>query len=133
MPGTAEEQQKKIEVLERIRSHLTPAVMAKLDPEEKKRVDALEPPEDLKPITPKDLPALLRRRFEEIDGRVGTVFYVRFKELNFSDGHVLLRIAPTPDNVRRRGGPVAQPASHSTIFAEIVSSMERDGPLATLV
>jgi hypothetical protein len=133
MPGTTIEQQKKIEVLERIRSHLTPAVMAKLDPDEKKRVDALEPPEDLKPVTPKDLPPLLRRRFEEIDGRVGTIFYVRFKELNFSDGHVLLRIAHTTDNVHLRGGTVVQTASHSTIFAEIVSSMERDGPLATLV
>jgi len=133
MPGTTAEQEKKIEVLQRIRSHLTPAVLAKLDAEEKKRVDQLEPPEDLKPITPKDLPPLLRRRFEEINGRVGTVFYVRFKELNFSDGHVLLRIAHTTDNVHLRGGTVVQTASHSTIFAEIVASMEHDGPLATLV
>ncbi len=133
MPGTVEEQQKKIEVLERIRSHLTPAVMAKLDPDEKKRVDALEPPEHIEPVTPKDLPALLRRRFEEIDGRVGTVFYVRFKDVNFSDGHILLRIAHTTDNVHLRGGTIVQTASHSTIFAEIVASMERDGPLATLV
>jgi hypothetical protein len=133
MPGTVEEQQKKIEVLERIRSHLTPAVLAKLDPDEKKRVDELEPPEHIEPVTPKDLPPLLRRRFEEIDGRVGTVFYVRFKDVNFSDGHVLLRIAHTTDNVHLRGGTIVQTASHSTIFAEIVSSMERDGPLATLV
>jgi hypothetical protein len=84
-------------------------------------------------VTPKDLPPLLRRRFEEIDGRVGTIFYVRFKEVNFSDGHILLRIAHTTDNVHLRGGTVVQTASHSTIFAEIVSSMERDGPLATLV
>jgi hypothetical protein len=133
MPGTVEEQQKKIDVLERIRSHLTPAVLAKLDPDEKKRVDELEPPEHIEPVTPKDLPPLLRRRFEEIDGRVGTVFYVRFKDVNFSDGHVLLRIAHTTDNVHLRGGTVVQTASHSTIFAEIVSSMEHDGPLATLV
>ena len=133
MPGTVEDQEKKIAVLERIRSHLTPAVMAKLDPDEKKRVDELEPPENLKPVTPNDLPALVRRRFEEINGRVGTVFYVRFKDLNFSDGHILLRIAKTTDNVHLRGGTVVQTASHSTIFAEIVSSMERDGPLATAV
>jgi hypothetical protein len=107
--------------------------IAKLDPEERKRVDALEPPEGLEPITAKDLPPLLRRRFEEINGTVGTVFYVRFKELNFSDGHILLRIAHTTDNVHLRGGTIVQTASHSTIFAEIVSSMEHDGPLATLV
>jgi hypothetical protein len=133
LPGTVEEQKKKIEVLERIRSHLTPAVIAKLDPDEKKRVDALEPPEGIKPIEGKDLPGLLRRRFEETNGHVGTVFYVKFGNISFSDGHVLLRIAQTTDNVRLRGGTVVQTASRSTIFAEIVRSMERDGPLATVV
>jgi hypothetical protein len=134
LPGTVAEQQKKIEVLERIRSRLTPAVMAKLDPDEKKRVDAIEPPPDLAPITAKDLPPLLRRRFEEINGRVGTVFYVKFRnDISFSDGHILLRIARTTDNVHLRGGTVVQTASRSTIFAEIVRSMEHDGPLATYV
>ncbi len=134
LPGTFEEQQKKIEVLERIRTHLTPAVMAKLDPDEKKRVDAIEPPAELKPVDAKDLPPLLRRRFEESNGRVGTVFYVKFRnDISFSDGHVLLRIAQTTDNVRLRGGTVVQTASRSTIFAEIVRSMQRDGPLATYV
>jgi len=133
LPGTVEQQQNKIEVLDRIRSRLTPAVLAKLDPDEKKRVDEIEPPPSLAPITAKDLPPLLRRRFEEVNGRVGTVFYVRFKPISFSDGHVLLRIAQTTDNVRLRGGTVVQTASRSTIFAEIVRSMERDGPLATKV
>ncbi len=133
LPGTETEQKKKIEVLERIRSHLTPAVLATLDPDEKKRVDELEPPADLAPIDGKDLPGLLRRRFEETNGRVGTVFYVKFENISFSDGHVLLRIAQTTDNVRLRGGTVVQTASRSTIFAEIVRSMERDGPLATAV
>lgn len=133
LPGTIEEQKKKIEVLERIRSHLTPAVIARLDPDEKKRVDELEPPASIAPIEGKDLPGLLRRRFEETNGRVGTVFYVKFGNISFSDGHVLLRIAQTTDNVHLRGGTVVQTASRSTIFAEIVRSMERDGPLATTV
>jgi len=133
LPGTIQEQQKKIEVLERIRSHLTPAVIAKLDDDEKKRVAELEPPEQMTPIEGKDLPGLLRRRFEETSGRVGTVFYVKFKDISYSDGHVLLRIAQTTDNVHLHDGTVVQTASRSTIFAEIVRSMERDGPLATFV
>jgi predicted exporter len=134
LPGTVAEQQHKIEVLDRIRSHLTPAVIAKLDDDEKRRVADLEPPPNLTPIEAKDLPSLLRRRFEEMSGRVGTVFYVKFRnDISFSDGHVLLRIAQTTDNVRLRGGTVVQTASRSTIFAEIVRSMERDGPLATFV
>jgi predicted RND superfamily exporter protein len=134
LPGPVADQQKKIAVLERIRSRLTPAVLAKLDPDERRRVDEIEPPPKLAPVTAKDLPPLLRRRFEEVSGRVGTVFYVKFRnDISFSDGHVLLRIAQTTDNVHLRGGTVVQTASRSTIFAEIVRSMEHDGPLATYV
>ena len=134
LPGPVEEQKKKIEVLDRIHGRLTPAVLHKLDADERRRVDELTPPADLAPVLGKDLPGLLRRRFEENNGRVGTVFYVRFKnDTQFSDGHVLLRIAQTTDNVHLPDGTVVQTASHSTIFAEIVRSMQRDGPLATLV
>jgi len=134
LPGTVAEQQKKLEVLARIRGRLTPAVLGKLDADERRRVDELTPPADLAPVEGKDLPPLLRRRFEESNGQVGTVFYVKFKnDTQFSDGHVLLRIAQTTDNVHLADGTVVQTASHSTIFAEIVRSMQRDGPLATLV
>jgi predicted RND superfamily exporter protein len=76
----------------------------------------------------------LRRRFEENDGRVGTVFYVRYKnELSLSNGRNLLRIAKTTDNVKLADGTVVQTASRSTVFAEVIRSMERDGPIATAV
>jgi hypothetical protein len=134
LPGTPAEQADKIALLERIRSRLTPAVIDKLTPDEKKRVAELEPPAGLEPVTGKDLPWFPRRRFEETNGTVGTVFYVRFKnDISYSDGHTLLRIAKSTDNVRLPNGTVVQTASRSTIFAEIIRSMEHDGPLATLV
>jgi predicted RND superfamily exporter protein len=65
---------------------------------------------------------------------VGTVFYVKLKnDVSLSDGHNLLRIAKTTDNVKLADGTVVQTASRSTIFAEMLRSMERDGPLATEV
>mgnify|MGYP005858599953 CR=1 FL=1 len=83
-------------------------------------------------IEARDLPALLRRRFEEKDGTVGTVFYVKFRnDLSLSDGHNLLRIAQTTDNVRLPDGTVVKTASRSSVFAEMIRSMERDGPLAS--
>ncbi|HEY5244014.1 MAG TPA: MMPL family transporter, partial [Polyangiaceae bacterium] len=78
LPGTPEEQKKKLEVLDRIRDRLTPRVLADLPPDERARVDELRPPERLRVLEPTDLPPLLRRRFEENDGRVGTVFYVKY-------------------------------------------------------
>jgi predicted RND superfamily exporter protein len=63
---------------------------------------------------------------------VGTVFYVKYNNnVSFSDGRVLLRIAARTDNVRLDKDTVVQTASRATIFAEMIRSMERDGPLAT--
>jgi predicted RND superfamily exporter protein len=133
LPGTASEQKDKLEVLDRIRDRLTPAVLDGLPEDERARVDALRPPETLRVLTPRDLPALLRRRFEENDGRIGTVFYVKYKnDVVFSDGHNLLRMAKATDNVRLPDGTVVQTASRSTIFAEMIRSMATDGPRATL-
>src|SRR5205085_2595626 len=80
-----------------------------------------------------DIPPLFRRRFEEKNGTVGAVFYVKFVDTSLSDGHTLLRIAATTDNVTLPDGTVVKTASRSTIFAEMIHSMERDGPLASLV
>ena len=131
LPGTRAEQEQKLAVLDRIRERLTPRIMLDLDPAERKRVEEIRPPETLRLIRAEDVPALLRRRFEEKDGRVGTVFYVKYASISLSDGHNLLRIAKTTDNVRLADGTVVQTASRSTIFAEMIRSMERDGPIAT--
>ena len=133
LPGTADEQRGKLEILDRIRDRLTPAVLHGLPPDERARVDELRPPARLRVLGPPDLPPLLRRRFEENDGRIGTVFYVKYKnDVVLSDGHTLLRMARSTDNVRLPDGTVVQTASRSTIFAEMIRSMERDGPRATL-
>jgi hypothetical protein len=132
LPGTAAEQVDKLAVLARVRERLTPAVLGLLPEDERARVSELTPPEGLRVLGPVDLPALLRRRFEENDGRVGTVFYVKYRnDVSLSDGHNLLRIAKSTDNVRLPGGTVVQTASRATVFAEMIRSMDRDGPWAT--
>jgi predicted RND superfamily exporter protein len=132
LPGTSEEQAKKLATLERIRERLTPAVLDGLPEDERKRVLDLRPPESLRELAPRDLPPLLRRRFEENDGRVGTVFYVKYgNRVALADGHNLVRIAKSTDNVRLPDGTVVQTASRSTIFAEMLRSMSVDGPRAT--
>src|SRR5690606_9487233 len=58
--------------------------------------------------------------------------YIKYKYgVSFSDGRTLLRMAKTTDNVGLPDGAVMRTGSRSTIFAEIIRSMERDGPLAT--
>jgi hypothetical protein len=133
LPGPAAEQAQKLELLARIRDRLTPRVLARLPAADRPRVEAARPPESVKPVGPDDLPPLLRRRFEEGNGRVGAVFFVKFRnDVSFSDGRVLLRMARLTSNVPLPDGTTVTTASRSTVFAEMIRSMERDGPLATL-
>jgi predicted RND superfamily exporter protein len=93
----------------------------------------MKPPEDLGLTLPKDLPPLIRRRFEENNGVLGTLMYIKYQYgVHYSDGRTLLRMAKTTDNVKLADGTLVQTASRSTIFAEMIRSMERDGPLATI-
>lgn len=132
LPGTHEEQKAKLAVLERIRDRLTPRVLHDMKDDERKTLEDMKPPEDLQRLEAKDLPALLRRRFQEKDGTVGTVFFVKYRsDVSLSNGKNLLRIAKSTDNVKLADGTVVKTASRSTIFAEMIRSMERDGPLAT--
>lgn len=133
LPGSPAEQADKLAIVDRIRDRLTPAVLESLPNDERTRVENLLPPDTLRVLAPADLPVFLRRRFEENDGRIGTVFYVKYKnDVIFADGHNLLRMAKATDNVRLPDGTVVQTASRSTVFAEMIRSMEIDGPRATM-
>jgi len=132
LPGTTAEQQAKLTVLERLRERLTPKVLSTLSDEERKTVEEMTPPESLRALGPQDLPGLLKTRFSERDGTLGTIMYVRYKaDVARNDGHNLLRMAQTIDGVRLPDGTRVDTASRATVFAEMIRSLERDGPLAT--
>ncbi|MDF2691728.1 MAG: putative rane protein, partial [Labilithrix sp.] len=134
LPGTPADQQAKLVVLERLRDRLTPKVMSSLAEDEEKSVREMTPPESLRVVGQTDLPLLLKTRFSERDGTLGTVFYIRYKaDLARNDGHNLLRMAATIDGVRLPDGTRVDTASRATVFAEMIKSLERDGPLATAV
>jgi predicted RND superfamily exporter protein len=143
LPGSEAEQRDKLAVLADIRSHLTPRVLFDLPADERRRVEDLDPPESLHTLTAHDLPDLLRRRFQEKDGRIGTVFYVkpwdyaRNADVVNSDGTTMLRLAKTTahvtiaDPAHPGQSTTVDTASRWSILAEMIKSMERDGPLAT--
>jgi predicted RND superfamily exporter protein len=134
LPGSFAEQEEKLAVIDRIRGRLSAGVLSRLSANERARVDRARPPPGLRPIAASDLPALLRRRFGENDGRIGTVLYVQPREdIVFADGHNHLRLSRTTDRVRLPDGSTVLTASRSTVFAEMLTSMRRDGPRASLV
>jgi uncharacterized protein len=132
LPGTSEEQGEKLAVLARLRERITPAVLARLGEEEARNLREMVPPETLGALTPSDLPALLRRNFSERSGAIGTVFYVRYKDgVSNNDGHNLLRMSRALEGITLPDGTRVDTASRATVFAEMIKSLERDGPLAT--
>jgi predicted RND superfamily exporter protein len=132
LPGTPEEQAEKLAVLARIRERITPALLAQLTSEEADSLRELTPPETLRALGPEDLPPTIKRRFQERNGTMGTPFYVDFRPgVSTNDGHTLLRIASTMDGIVLPDGTRVDTASRSTVFAEMIRSLERDGPLAT--
>jgi uncharacterized protein len=138
LPGTPTEQHTKLDVLDRIRERITPGVLARLGEDEAKMLRDMIPPSTLHVLEPKELPAFVKRRFQErdgtLDGTLGTPFYVRYRHgVSRNDGHVLLRIAATVDGIVLPDGTRVDTASRSTVFAEMIRSLERDGPLATSV
>lgn len=132
LPGTRAEQEAKLEVIERMLDRLSPGVLARLSESERKRVDEMRPPADLHVIEGKDLPDLLRRRFEENDGRIGTLFYAQYKpSVSQGNGRLALRLAKTMDNITLDDGTLVRTASRASVYAAMIESMRRDGPLAT--
>lgn len=128
-----EDQNAKLEVLAQIRERITPRVLQELDEGERATAERAIPPEDLKVVTAADLPPLLSRRFSDSSGAIGTVFYVQPRRVNFADAHNHLRLSATIDNVKLPDGTVVLTASRSTIFAEILKSMRKDGPMLSAV
>jgi predicted RND superfamily exporter protein len=132
LPDPPAEQTAKLAILARIRNRITPRLLARLSESDRKIAQKMRPPDTLGVLTATDLPVALRSRFQEKNGMLGTVFYVKYRDVSLSDGRTLLRIAKTTDNVALDDGTVVQTASRATVFAEMIRSMERDGPLATV-
>ncbi|MEI9942358.1 MAG: MMPL family transporter [Pseudomonadota bacterium] len=133
LPGSSLEQERKLALIARIRARFTPRVLASLSPSVRTSVEALLPPMGLRVLSAADLPTLVRSQFEDRAGKIGSVFYVRYRDnVVLSDGRNLLRMAALTDDLDLADGTKAQTASRATIFAEMIRSMRRDGPLASL-
>jgi len=107
--------------------------LPRLSGEDRRFAQEWRPPDDLKAPTVADLPPLVRAQFAEKSGRVGTPVYVYLnRKLSRSRGKNLLQIADVLESVTVEDGRVVPNASRASVFAEMIRSMERDAPRATL-
>ena len=134
LPGDAETQRRKVAILEEIRSLANDRSMRLLDEEERARVVQNLPPSGLEPITPEQLPRLARWPFTEVDGTMGRavlVFPASAPRFMPWDGHHLIQLAERIRTVHLDDGSVARGTGSAVVFAGMIGSMVRDGPVAT--
>jgi uncharacterized protein len=134
LPGSTDLQQKKLALLQEIRRAAADPAMELLDPSEEQDLERVRPPESLRVLSPQDLPPLARRLFTEADGTIGRVLLVYPPEqgLTLWSGRDLLRIASVLQHVTLPDGRQVDTSGSAVIFAAMIRSILRDGPLATL-
>ncbi|MFO0651425.1 MAG: MMPL family transporter [Polyangiales bacterium] len=123
---------RKLALLNELRAHID-AMMPHLEGRDLETAREWRPPENLHAVAPEELPSLVRERFSERDGTFGTPVFVHYRaRYSPSDGRALMVVSGITQNVRLTDGRVVPTASRATVFAEMIRSMEIDGPRATL-
>jgi predicted RND superfamily exporter protein len=136
LPGTAQVQDSKLEILQEIRK-LKQDALELAEDEEKQRLAQIDPSPDLRRLAPEDLPPLARRPFTEADGALGRVLLVYPVEEGISiwNGRDLLRIATVLQrlHISQPGGTekTIDTSGSAVIFASMIRSILRDSPIAT--
>jgi hypothetical protein len=133
LPGTPEVQVRKLDLLARIRKLVHDPALEVLTADERKQMDALDPPTRLHLLTPEELPALARRPFTEANGAVGRVVLVYPVEQGLSvwNGKDLLRIAHVLQVIHLDGGKTIDTSGSAVVFSAMIRSVLHDGPMAT--
>ncbi|HEY5926303.1 MAG TPA: MMPL family transporter [Kofleriaceae bacterium] len=122
---------KRIAMLDEIRAQID-EVLEVVDDSERAELAELRPPDGLRTFTPVDLPATLRDRLTEKDGRIGYLISIRpSNHLDEWNGKDLIRFATAVRELHLPDGETVTTSGASVIFADIVTSIERDGPLVT--
>src|SRR5262249_3339788 len=118
-------------VMSALRKDLTPRIRAELTPEQRERIEPYMPEDSLHVLRPEELPHSFTVGLRERSGRMdrAALVYPRPSEATWH-GDALGEIT---GELRRIGNADARPAGSIPISADIITSIARDGPLATAV
>jgi hypothetical protein len=132
LPGTQAVQQEKLKVLGEIRNLLRDPAMAALPASQRRELEALYPPENLRVLQPRDLPDLVRYPFTETDGTIGRVVLAYHDErITMWDGKELLRIAGVLQCLHLADGSTLTSSGQPMVLGAMLRSILKDGPRAT--
>ncbi len=135
LPGPPAVQERKLALLRQIRKLTHDPAVETLGAKERKQLAQIDIPDNLRVLTPMDIPSLARRPFTEVDGTIGRVVLVYPIEQNFSvwSGRDLLRLAKVLQylHLPKENKTLATSGS-AVVFAAMIRSILHDGPLATV-
>jgi predicted RND superfamily exporter protein len=133
LPGTPEVQQRKLDLIAKIRKLAADPAIATLDEKDRRQIEEATPPAGLRVLQPRDLPPLARRPFTEVDGTIGRVVlvYPVEKGLSVWNGRDLLRIRSVLQRLELADGKTLDTAGAAVIFGSMIQSVLHDGPIAT--
>jgi uncharacterized protein len=133
LPGVPEVQERKLALIAQIRKLTHDPSLELLNAKEKADLAKLNPPDGLHELAPADLPAFARRPFTETDGTIGRVVLVYPPETRISvwSGRDLLKIASVLQYLHLPNGKVVETSGSAVVFASMIRSILRDGPIAT--
>ncbi|MBC7386666.1 MAG: MMPL family transporter [Cryobacterium sp.] len=127
------DQPAKIKVIREISRLLPPSIRSQMTGEDKKRIDEFLRPEVFKTITMHDLPKLVLDKFTEKDGSVGKLVLIEPPLNSVSDdGDKLVQFIHQLRAIADEVAPGTPVAGSLPISADMIESINRDGPRATL-
>jgi hypothetical protein len=125
-------QDQKLQILAEIRAQLDDPALAELDDKERAELAELRPPDTLAKVTPEMLPPDTREMLTEVNGKLGLIVSVH-QSLGMDewDGHNMIKFSNAVRRLDLPNGDTVTTSGASVIFADILDSIERDGPLVT--
>jgi predicted RND superfamily exporter protein len=134
LPGPPDAQERKLALINQIRKLTHDPALEVLNDDEKKQLAQVNPPDNLRALTPQDLPPLVKRPFTEVDGTIGRVVLVYPTEKGVSvwSGRDLLRIASVLQYLHLPNGKTLETSGAAVVFGAMIRSVLHDGPIATV-
>jgi hypothetical protein len=133
LPGMPQDQQQKLKLIAQIRKLVNDPALEAASEADRKKIQSIDPPDDLRVVSIEDLPPLARRPFTERDGSVGRVVLVYFVENGLSvwNGKDLMRIASVLQEIHLPDGRTLMTSGSAVVFSAMIRSILRDGRIAT--
>jgi len=127
-------QSEKIKVIEAIRKQLSPRVLKAVSKKDRELIQEFIPDVVPAPLAVKDLPEALITHFRELDGTIGRLVHVypRLQQGNFWDGKEVIRFAEVIRKAVADAKVGAIIAGQPPLSADMITSISKDGPKATL-